>query len=152
MLMLSLRGKALLVMLSGVLISPGRILQPVFSTPTPVTQNKDDRKAPPCTFGMGGAGAVGRGPCRGGGTPGLWHRGLPPPPVGPGGAVSPHPAYKGSKIIRVGWQWTKRNRAALEEPHGEVFALLSVFNLIPELPQMYIHIVRIGRSCCQKCC
>lgn len=51
----------------------------VFSTPIPVSQNEDDRKPPPCTFRMGGAGAVGRGPCRGGGTHGAVASGLPPP-------------------------------------------------------------------------
>lgn len=65
MLTLSLRRKALPVMLSGVLISPGRALQPVFSMPIPTTENKDDRKPPPCTFRMGGAGAVGRGALQG---------------------------------------------------------------------------------------
>ena len=56
------------------------------------------------------------------------------------------------KLSRWAGNGLKGTGTALEEPHGDVFALLSVFNLIPELPQIYIHIVRIGRSCCQNCC
>lgn len=75
----------------------------------------------------------GGGPAEEEGLAGLWHLGLRPPTARAQEEPSHLPLHTWDpQLLRWAGNRLKGAGTALEEPHGDMFALLSAFNLIPD--------------------